>query len=269
MGNTIRTNSSFTLEVTKNDLTIEVLGSRGPKGLTGNGIASIVYDHETHIITIRDTAGNTYTTDPLKGDPGRGISSISLNNDYTLTITYTDNTSMTTESIKGETGNGIESITYDDQNYTLTIVDTDGNETVTGPLKGDRGETGTTFTPSVSNLGVLSWSNDNDEVNPSSVDIPSLVREVYKDNVSGSNVTINGADNHRYMCGTVSQITINPPQSGTIDVVFTSGSTASRLNISNSVKMPSWFDKTSLDTNTIYEINIVDGIYGAVMSWPA
>ena len=48
---------------------------------------------------------------PIIGVGGKGISSITLNNDYTLTIFYTDSTSTTVGPIKGEDGVGIVSIT--------------------------------------------------------------------------------------------------------------------------------------------------------------
>ena len=87
--------------------------------------------------------------------------------------------------------------------------------------------------------------------------------------VSGSTPTITGKDNTRYVCGTVTSISITPPATGTIDVVFTSGSTAATLTLPNTVKMPDWFDQTALETGTIYEIMITDGIYGVVTSWTA
>ena len=40
----------------------------------------------------------------IKGDTGRGIASIALNDDYTLTITFTDDTTYTTSSIRGQQG---------------------------------------------------------------------------------------------------------------------------------------------------------------------
>lgn len=40
----------------------------------------------------------------IKGEPGTGITSIVLNQDYTLTITFTDGNSTTTGSIRGATG---------------------------------------------------------------------------------------------------------------------------------------------------------------------
>ena len=85
--------------------------------------------------------------------------------------------------------------------------------------------------------------------------------------VSGTTPTITGEPNARYICGEVSTISITPPTSGTIIVRFTSGSTATVLTLPNTVKMPAWFDSTSLETDTIYEISITDGVYGAVMLW--
>lgn len=87
--------------------------------------------------------------------------------------------------------------------------------------------------------------------------------------VTGSTPSITGVANTRYKCGEVESITITPPESGTIDIFFTSGSTAATLTVPNTVKFPSWFDASDLDTNTIYEIIITDAIYGVVTSWVA
>ena len=83
--------------------------------------------------------------------------------------------------------------------------------------------------------------------------------------VSGSNPVIVGVAKHRYVCGEVATISITPPSSGMCDVVFESGSTAAVLTLPNTVIMPDWF--VDVEANMIYEINIMDGIYGAVMSW--
>ena len=40
---------------------------------------------------------------------------------------------------------------------------------------GEKGNTGTTFTPSVSSAGVISWTNDGGETNPASVDLVTAV----------------------------------------------------------------------------------------------
>lgn len=84
--------------------------------------------------------------------------------------------------------------------------------------------------------------------------------------VTGTDPVITAEANTRYVCGEVYTISITPPASGICDVTFTSGSTAAVLTVPNTVKFPSWFDATTLETNTIYEINIADGL-AAVMSW--
>lgn len=80
----------------------------------------------------------------IKGETGTGISSVTLNSDYTLTIRYTDGTSVTTASIRGETGatgKGISDIRINADN-SVTIVLDDGTEYTTEPVRGPQGETG-------------------------------------------------------------------------------------------------------------------------------
>lgn len=83
--------------------------------------------------------------------------------------------------------------------------------------------------------------------------------------VSGTTPSISGEASHKYICGEVSTISITPPVSGTIDVVFESGTTPAVLTATG-VTFPEWFDDSSLDANTTYEINISDGL-GVVTSW--
>ena len=131
---------------------------------------------------------------------------------------------------------------------------------------GTNGNDGVTFTPAVSAAGVISWTNDGERQNPSPVDIPALVEGVFVETVTGTTPFITGVDNHRYICGEVSTITIAAPASGTIEVIFESGSTAAILTASG-VMWPDWFDDSSLETDRIYDVMITDGLYGSVMSW--
>ena len=85
--------------------------------------------------------------------------------------------------------------------------------------------------------------------------------------VSGTTPTIVGQPNVTYQCGEVATISITPPANGTIDVYFTSGSTAAVLTVSSTIKWPSWFDVEALEPNTIYELMITNGAYGSVMTW--
>lgn len=83
--------------------------------------------------------------------------------------------------------------------------------------------------------------------------------------VTGTTPSITGESNKRYVCGEVSTISITPPETGMIDVVFVSGSTATVLTATGIV-FPEWFDSTNLESNTRYEINVLDG-YGVVTAW--
>ena len=85
--------------------------------------------------------------------------------------------------------------------------------------------------------------------------------------ISGATPTINAVENTRYVCGEVTSLSFTPPSSGISIVRFTSGSTVTVLTIPSTVKFPEWFDPTALETNTIYEICVTDGEFGAVMSW--
>lgn len=85
--------------------------------------------------------------------------------------------------------------------------------------------------------------------------------------ISGTTPSIIAEENGRYVCGTVSTISITPCAQGICDVQFTSGSTATVLTIPNTVIFPEWFDPEALEADKVYEISIVDGIYAAVGIW--
>lgn len=89
--------------------------------------------------------------------------------------------------------------------------------------------------------------------------------------VSGSTPSITAKSGVRYICGECSTLTVVVPATGIIDVVFESGSTATVLTVTPptgmTMKWPDWFDPTSLDASKTYEINIMDGCYGAVSVW--
>ena len=91
------------------------------------------------------------------------------------------------------------------------------------------------------------------------------------ENVSGSTLSITGVADHRYICGEVSTLTITTPSSGIVDVIFKSGSTPTVLTVTPPSGMTmAWangFDPTSLDANTTYEINVMDGCLGVAGTW--
>ena len=178
--------------------------------------------------------------------------------------------------LQGETGNGIQSISLN-PDYTLTISYTDGSEETVGPIrgaKGEKGETGetgeigesgATFVPTVSEFGVLSWINDKHMQNPNSVDLIEIAGSVNRVFVNGTDPYIEAKSNTRYECGVIYGITFIPPDRGTTELMFRSGSSKTVLSLPNTVRMPEWF---LIEANRIYEISITDGVYGAVMSWP-
>ena len=81
--------------------------------------------------------------------------------------------------------------------------------------------------------------------------------------VTGATPSITGEANKRYLCGTVTSLTITIPESGMMEVVFTSGSTAATLTATG-VTFPSWF---TVEANYKYEISILDGM-AVVAAWP-
>lgn len=182
------------------------ISAKGEKGDTGNGIQSTVLNAD-YTLTIKFTDGTSYTTPKIrgekgdKGNTGIGIASTTLNDDYTLTIRLTDGTSYTTPSIrgavgpKGETGKGLTILGYYASEAALSAAVTnpeagdaygvgastpydiymwDGTKNKwvnNGSLQGVKGDNGVTFTPAVSDDGVLSWTNDGGLSNPEPVNI--------------------------------------------------------------------------------------------------
>lgn len=65
-------------------------------------------------------------------------------------------------------------ITCTDANGTTTATVYDGTNGTNG-TNGNDGNDGTTFTPSVSSEGVISWTNDGGKTNPTSVDLVAAV----------------------------------------------------------------------------------------------
>jgi hypothetical protein len=177
------------------------------------------------------------------GPPGYSPSASVTKVGDTTTITITDKDGTTTATVKdgadGQDGSdGVSpsvSVTAITGGHRVAVTDADGTETfnVMDGAKGDTGPSG----------------------------------EATVETVSGTNPVITGVANTRYICGEVSTISITPPASGIIDVIFTSGSSVAVLTVPNTVKWPSGFDPTSLEANTTYELNILDGVYGAVMTW--
>lgn len=85
--------------------------------------------------------------------------------------------------------------------------------------------------------------------------------------VDGTAPSIMGQAGKRYICGTVEQIRIYLPPSGTVSVRFKSGETPTVLNLMGSIKWPDGFDPTSLEANTTYRLNFEDQQWATVDKW--
>ena len=85
--------------------------------------------------------------------------------------------------------------------------------------------------------------------------------------VTGSTPVISAASNALYICGECSSLSFTPAESGISEVIFESGSTPTVLTVPGTVMLPDWFDATSLEADTIYDISVVNGVYGGVMTW--
>ena len=100
----------------------DLSGAQGIKGETGTGISSIVLNQD-YTLTINLDNGTYYTTTSIRGakgdigDTGTGIVSAVLNQDYTLTINFDDGTSYTTP-------NSIRGVTGATPNIVIGTVST-------------------------------------------------------------------------------------------------------------------------------------------------
>ena len=83
--------------------------------------------------------------------------------------------------------------------------------------------------------------------------------------VSGTAPVITAVSGVRYVCGEVATLDFTPCATGICDVVFTSGSTPTVVILPNTVKFSD--GSFTAEANKTYEINILDGVYGVVMSW--
>lgn len=90
---------------------------------------------------------------------------------------------------------------------------------------------------------------------------------VYTDMVS-TEIVLNPEAECRYIYGILDSLTIsNLPETGIVDISFTSGSTATVLVLPNGVNIPEWLDPTDLKENTNYELSIEDNKV-VISEWP-
>ena len=122
--------------------------------------------------------------------------------------------------------------------------------------------------------GDTSQSSSSNDVGTYTEDAQSKISDMLNKpvTVSGSTPSITAKSGVRYVCGECSTLSITAPASGCVDVVFKSGSTPTVLTVATAksgatLKWANGFDPTSMEANTVYEINIMDGEYGVACSW--
>ena len=199
----------------------------------------------------------------LKGEPGTN------GTDGTDGTNGTDGTDGVSPTVQVTDITGGHRVTITDANGTQTFDVMNGTNGTDG-TDGAPGADGTTFTPSVSNAGVISWTNDGNKQNPASVDLAAAVIAALPTTptvtaVTGATPSITLANNTIFSAGTLTSLTVTGSLSeGEIcAIVFTSGSTATQLTLPASIEMP---DSFAVEASKTYEINIM-GTRGTVQSW--
>ena len=248
------------------DTGIKAVGEKGETGATGEkGDKGDKGDPgekgETGATGAKGDKGETGATGAKgdKGDPGE-------KGDPGIPGEKGDTGEKGDKGDKGDTGEDGFSpsakVTQTPSGATISITDKTGMTTATVSngttgAKGEKGDTG--------NSGVYVGSEEPTDENVTVwVDTDGTADDVIT--VSGTDPVIVAQQGVRYICGEVATLTFTPSASGICDVIFRSGSTPTVLSLPDTVKFPSG-KELSIDADTTYEINIMDGIYGAVMAW--
>ena len=132
---------------------------------------------------------------------------------------------------------------------------------------------GTTVTYSDNDLYITPDTSISDvQVNGTSVVTNHIANIQNIQTISGTTPSITAAAGMQYICGECSTLSVTLPASGRVNILFTSGSTPTALTLTPptgvaAIKWSSTFDPTNLDTETTYEINILNGQYGIVNKW--
>ena len=84
--------------------------------------------------------------------------------------------------------------------------------------------------------------------------------------LTGTEITLAAQPNTMYICGELASLEITSlPSTGVVDILFTSGTTPTVLDYSQTaLKMPGWF---SVGASMTVELNILNGVYGSVQTW--
>ena len=213
--------------------------------------ATASYNPETGVMSFGIPKGKD-GTNGIDGDDGYSPTASVSKTGKVATITITDKTGTTSAYVEDGT-DGIDGIsptviiTPITGGHRITITDADGEY----------------FADVMDGTGNV----DDVQINGSSIVVDGVadIPMPQTITVSGTTPTIVAKSGIRYVCGEVATLDFTPSQTGICDVVFTSGSTPTVVTLPSTVKFPD--GAFTAEADTTYEINILDGIYGAVMAW--
>ena len=231
------------------------------------------YDDTNQELKAYSISGEQYSNDTigyyLNSNQVTKLTGIS-NEANKVNISYDTTNKKITKTIDGTTSD-IVTVTTLKQDLDLTNVENKSSATIRSELTSSNITTALGYTPLQTHQDISGKANSADLATvATSGNYNDLTNKpttlIVEETISSTTPVINGVANHRYLCGTVTTISITPPQTGIIDVVFTADNGCT-LTLPNTVKLPETFDATNLVQDTIYEINIADGIYGVVAEW--
>lgn len=259
--------------------TFDVLnGTNGTDGQDGYSPTVSVTDITGgHRVSITDATG-TETFDVMDGQSG-GVTDVQVNGSSvvtsgvanvpkadanTLGVVILDNGSVGLANFLG-----VQKLTINSRPTTYVKIE-DQHTAITASMQHD-----SVFYGLAKASGDTTQKNSSNAVGTYTEDALSKISDMLNApvSVSGSTPSITAKSGVRYICGEVSTLSITAPASGCIDVVFSSGSTATVLTVASAksgVSAIKWVgadDPTALEANKTYEINILDGEYGVIASW--
>jgi len=252
-------------------------GQTGPAGADGFSPSVTVTDIEGgHRITITDATG-AHSFDVMDGEDGQGaVQDVQVNGTSIVQNGVANVPILSVGTL------GVAKVT----STSSVAVDSNGNLDTRKAISLSQIKPGTAQTLMISPVWMhavafygLAKAAGSDEKNSTlpvgqyTESAKSAISEMVNGSVtiSGTTPTINALPGVRYVCGEVSTIDIVTPGTGIVDVVFKSGSTPAVLTVTlpsgMTMQWSNGFDPASLEADTTYEINIMDGCLGVAGQW--
>lgn len=261
------------------------------------GIDTIVFNPD-YTLTFNMTNGETFTTGSIRGEQGAQGAKGDAGDDYVLTEQDKEDIAELVDApvddvqIDGTSivNNGVAGIPFATleqpgvgrigADYGITMLSgkrfvisratsaviKSGNQNYRPIVSSNQHEA--VFYGLAKASGDTTQSQSDNEVGQYTEDAKSAISDMLNGSVSvsGATPTIVAKSGIRYVCGEVASLDFTPCAIGICDVVFTSGTTPTVLTIPSTIKWANGFDPSSLDANTTYELNIMDGL-GVAVGW--